>query len=295
MKFAFKVIFTSLIVLSQCSIMRAAPDRHKNKKSVEPSDTSEVLVYTDEFLDTVNIKKVSIINDYTLIGVEWGVGLCKATFNPVKSPAPVTAYVPGIYGISFTKYCKMFGYMPYFGFQTGIFRGQNNIKFEPDKDGRLQSIDGATNTVYDYIEVPALAHFHLDVSILKIMINAGIYGGYRFDVHREGIDFNTDYSDKFFSYENRFDYGIKAGGGLAFMFSPVELHLTAMVRYGLSSFYKPDYLSEYHYRYAYPFDIILSAGIHFQLTKRTGMTKAQLKKQAREIVYPIQPIKQGNQ
>ena len=49
--------------------------------------------------------------------------------------------------------------------------------------------------------------------------------------------------------------------------------------------YIDDYYSKYYYRYAYPSNIIISAGLHFQLTKRTGMTKNNLMKQAKEMVY----------
>ena len=58
-----------------------------------------------------------------------------------------------------------------------------------------------------------------------------------------------------------------------------------MYKHSLSSLYEPDHYSEYYYRFAYPSNIIISAGIHFQLTKRTGQTKAELKKMAKEMVY----------
>ena len=69
------------------------------------------------------------------------------------------------------------------------------------------------------------------------------------------------------------------------MFDPIEIHFQAMYKHSFSSLYEPDHYSEYYYRYAYPSNIILSAGVHFQLTKRSGMTKKELKKQARSIVY----------
>jgi hypothetical protein len=58
-----------------------------------------------------------------------------------------------------------------------------------------------------------------------------------------------------------------------------------MYKHSFSSLYEPDYYSEYFYRYAYPSNFIISAGINFQLTKRTGQTKSQLKKLAKEMVY----------
>jgi hypothetical protein len=58
-----------------------------------------------------------------------------------------------------------------------------------------------------------------------------------------------------------------------------------MYKHSLSSLYEPDHYSEYYYRFAYPANITITAGVHFQLTKRTGLTKAQIKKQAKEMVY----------
>lgn len=58
-----------------------------------------------------------------------------------------------------------------------------------------------------------------------------------------------------------------------------------MYKHSFSSLYQPDYYSEYYYRFAYPSNIIVSAGVHFQLTKRTGSTKSQLKKEAKKLVY----------
>ena len=73
------------------------------------------------------------------------------------------------------------------------------------------------------------------------------------------------------------------------MFDPIEIHIKAMYKHSLSSLYNPDYASKYYYRYAYPSNIVISAGLHFQLTKRTGKTKSDLKKQAKDLVYGTNP------
>ncbi len=65
----------------------------------------------------------------------------------------------------------------------------------------------------------------------------------------------------------------------------MEIHIQAMYKHSMSTLYNPDYYSEYYYRFAYPTNIVISAGVHFQITKRTGKTKAQLKKMARDMVY----------
>ena len=62
-------------------------------------------------------------------------------------------------------------------------------------------------------------------------------------------------------------------------------NIKAHYKHSFSSLYEPDYYSEYYYRFAYPSNIIVSAGLHFHLTKRTGNTKAQLRDEARRMVY----------
>ncbi len=259
----------------------------KERRNRQASDSLKLVLadsLTDAFLDTVNIKKALMINDYSMIGVQWGVGLNKMTFNPPKKQTQLV--LPGVYGIMYTRYGKMFGYMPYFGVQVGAFYGQDGYQFKKDEEGYTPSVDGATHTVYDYIEIPALAHFHVDVWHFKLMAGLGCYGGYRLKVHREGYGVPDEYKDNFYDYDRRLDYGLKGGGGIGFFLDPVELHLTAMVRYGLGSLYDPDYYSQYYYRFATPFDIVISAGLHFQLTKRTGKTRAALRREAYERVFP---------
>ena len=74
---------------------------------------------TDEYLDTLFIDSKGSINDYSMIGIQYGVGLSQVMWNPSQKQEMV--FVPVNFGLTFTKYGKMFGYMPYFGFQAGVF------------------------------------------------------------------------------------------------------------------------------------------------------------------------------
>lgn len=274
------------------SVTIAVPDSLRSRKLLDKqSDTlalkSDSLTfkrefeYSDEYLDTVKINRKFTINDYSMIGVQYGVSLSQMMFNPTKKQA--MQINPVNIGIVFTKYGKMFGYMPYFGFQTGFFYGKEGYQFKIDKKtgDYSESVDGATKATYTYMEVPLLAHMHMDVWHLKFIVNAGLFGGYRMSVEREGTLKDSKYLTSFYDYDKRFEYGIKGGVGIGLFFDPVEFHLQAGVRYSLGSLYKPNYNSEYYYRFAYPFDIIISGGIHIQLTRRTGKTRAQLKKEAK--------------
>ncbi len=271
----------SLTVMLKDSVLVAEkPDGHRDTlaRKVEKK-------YSDIYLDTVTINVKNYINDYSMIGVQYGVSLNQMMFNPTKKQK--MQFNPINVGIVYTKYGKMFGYMPYFGFQTGFFYGKEGYEFKKDKKTGeyTESVDGATSATYEYMEVPLLAHMHLDVWHLKFIVNGGLFGGYRMSVERQGTLSDDKYLTTFYNYDRRFEYGVKAGVGLGLFFDPIEFHLTAMARYSLGSLYKPDYNSEYYYRFAYPFDIIISGGIHIQLSRRTGKTKSQLKKEAKELIY----------
>ncbi len=241
--------------------------------------------YTKEFLDTVNISKQLLINDYSLLGVQYGPAFNRMAFNPVKKQG--TLMTPANFGVTYTKYGKFFGFMPYFGYQIGLMYGQDGYKFKQNKDGEFSSnVDGATEAVYSFVEVPFLSHFHADIWKIKLIAEVGMFGAYRLDVERTGERMDPEYANKFHDYENRLDYGAKFGAGIGLILDPIEIHFKAQYKWSWSSIYRPDYASEYYYRLAYPLDLYISAGIHFQITKRTGKTKAQLKKDAYNMVYP---------
>ena len=88
--------------------------------------------WTDEFLDTVQVKKSLKLNDYSMIGVQYGAGLSQVMWNPVQKQNFV--FMPYNFGVTYTTYGKMFGYMPFFGFQAGVFYGQEGYQFEYNED-----------------------------------------------------------------------------------------------------------------------------------------------------------------
>lgn len=264
----------------------------ENKKLKTPIEAIDIIVDSipDAVLDTMDVKKKLFINDYSLIGIQYGAGLSQVMWNPSQNQEMV--FMPYNIGITYTRYGKMFGYMPFFGFQVGFFYGQEGYRFKKNKEtGYTYTIQGADKAVFDVIEMPILSHMHFDFWKMKVMAEIGLYVGYRLKIHRfpyEGEYFNDGYAaaqNEFLETDRRFDYGIKAGLGFGLVFDPIEIHLKAAYKHAFSSLYEPDHYSKYYYRYAYPSNIIVSVGVHFQLTKRTGKTKAQLKKEAKELVY----------
>lgn len=266
--------------------------KNKRKNLRKLKSEADIIIedtLTNEFLDSLDLKKKLDINDYSLIGVQYGVGLSQVMWNPTQKQDMLL--MPLNVGITFTKYGKMFGYMPYFGFQAGIFYGKEGyqFKYNEDKD-YTYTIEGAEKAVIEMVEIPVLAHMHIDFWKMKLIANIGCYAGYRLSIERfAGKDghVSNKVAHSFLDTDRRLDYGIKGGVGIGFIFDPVEIHIQGMYKHSFSSLYEPDYHSKYFYRYAYPSNIIISAGVHFQLTKRTGKTKSQLKKEARQLVYGV--------
>lgn len=281
-----KTIYILLALLLIPTLTLSARDKKKQNLIIETAVDS----IPDIVLDTINVNKKTFINDYSMIGVQYGAGLSQVMWNPSQRQEMIL--MPYNFGVTFTRYGKMFGYMPYFGFQVGVFYGQEGYQFKKNEDtGYTYTIQGADKAIMDVIEVPVLSHMHIDFWKMKFMADIGFYVGYRLDIHRfpfNGEYKNNDYAamqDSFLETDNRWDYGIKGGVGFGFIFDPVEIHIKAAYKHALSSLYEPDHYSKYYYRYAYPSNIIVSVGLHFHLTKRTGRTKAELKKEAKELVY----------
>ncbi len=241
---------------------------------------------TNEFLDSLTIKKNLVVNNYSLIGVQYGVGLSQVSWNPPQEQSML--FVPVNVGITYTKYGQMFA-MPFFAFKAGLFYAKEGYQFEYNEDyDWTYQIEGAERAILEVVEVPLLFQFHYDTWNFKILAEVGCYGGYRLGITR--YPGKTGYvkpqlQNSFTDTDIRIDYGIKGGAGFALVFDPIEIHFTASYKHSLSSLYEPDHSSKYYYRFAYPSNIIISAGVHFQLSKRTGKTKAALKKEAKELVY----------
>ena len=292
----FKILYILMVLILIPTVSLQAREKKKQNLIIETALDS----IPDIVLDTINVNKKTFINDYSMIGVQYGVGLSQVMWNPSQRQEMIL--MPYNFGVTFTRYGKMFGYMPYFGFQVGVFYGQEGYQFKKNEDtGYTYTIQGADKAIMDVIEVPVLSHMHIDFWKMKVMADIGFYVGYRLNIHRfpfKGEYKNDAYAEmqnSFLETDNRLDYGIKGGVGFGFIFDPVEIHIKAAYKHALSSLYEPDHYSKYYYRYAYPSNIIVSVGLHFHLTKRTGRTKAELKKEAKELVYGTEGFNSINQ
>lgn len=282
-----RLLFILLLALTLSPLTDARERQQKVKR--------DTLAYPDSYLDTVKVGSVFSLNDYSMIGIHGGVGFSMTRFRPKYTTEPVL--YPEYYGITFSKYGKMFGSMPYFGFEIGLFYGHEGYKMKYNEElGTVSTISGADQVKYDVVEIPYTAMFHYDLVHFRLTANVGLYGAYRLNIQRYGGNVaGKSWENDFLETDRQPDYGLKGGIGMGFVFDPFELHIRADARYSWQNLYEPDYLSPYVLSFAYPLDIMVSAGLYFQLGKRSGKNKAALKKDAYNIVYgPEEPAEPSN-
>lgn len=253
---------------------------------------------TEAYLDSVGTGFDQPINDYVLFGFHGGAVFNNTYFNP---PWDTKFALHGpVYGASLTIHGKLFGFMPFFGLEIGAQHTYEGFQFKENKETKItRNLEGAETMLMEVWEVPFLMAGHFDIGErFKLLAKVGIYGGYRMNVQRAGDFTETtryrlreelyspwEYKDTFRDFDFRWTYGLEGGLGFGIMLSPFEFHVNALIKWGWGSFYRPDYYNDYYYRFGYPLDVMVTAGLYYQLTPRRGYSRHQLKKFAKQIVY----------
>lgn len=241
--------------------------------------------YPIEYLDTVNIKKVFKLNNYSMIGFEYGASMGIGRFSPSYNHKMT---IQPIYtGVTFTHYQKNYNGSPNYGYEVGVFYGKQGYCLD-SKSGIL--IEHANQVVVDYIQVPLWMVVHFDAPHIKAMVNLGPYGGYRLGITRTNTfdpDAEVLYPNSFGPHDSRFDFGLNGGAGFGIAVDPVELHFYLRTSFSFSSFFDPEaYITETSKNmiYIYPWDVSLTVALQFQISRRSGKTNSDLRNEARERV-----------
>lgn len=246
-------------------------------------------------IDTTFVRKYKNINDYSMLGIQYGISLSMPSLNP--SRATELDLNPIEIGLFYTRHCKMFGYMPYFAFQIGAVYTRQSYRFAVNSnDFPVYSILDAYRAVMESVELPLITHFHIDMFKTKILADLGFFGGYRLNIKRiyhpnEGVrDEYAQYENAFHPNEKRLYYGLQFGAGIGFMLDPFELHLKVTYKWNMANLHKPNVylgsleenanMSKYYYTYTNLNSIAITLGIHYQLNRRTGKTRKALKEEA---------------
>jgi hypothetical protein len=283
-----KRVLSILLAILALAVLPLSAQDGKKKKTIDLTEEFFQLPdsVTNDYLDNAPMPKKARINDYWIVGVHGGVSLEHGFFNP---PRQVSFYLnKPVYGFSITRFATMMNTFPNLGMEVGFQHNYEGYQFkEYEVEGRKyrQDIDGAYQA---YLEVPEafiVTHGHIDMGqYVKIILKAGVYGGYRMNITREGPYVDPEIANRFQDSDNRWTYGVQGGLGFGMMFDPIEVHLGVQVKWGWSPFYKPDTYSPYYYRFAYPLDGAVTLGVYYQLTKRRGHTRSALRRMARDFV-----------
>ena len=287
-----KAVIPVLLALSLAALPLSAQE-NKKKKAIDLEQEFFQLPdsVTNEWLDATPLPKKARINDYWIVGVHGGVSLQYGYYNPPRQ----TRFYPNlpVWGVSITRFATMMNTFPNLGMEVGFqhnYEGYNFKEFEVDKDTYRQDVDGYHQAYMEVPEVFVLTHGHIDMGqYVKINLKVGMYGGYRMNITRihdnaYPVSHDPEIAHSFRDTDNRWSYGVQGGLGFGLMFDPIEVHLGVQVKWGWSSFYKPDVVSPYYYRFAYPLDGAVTLGVYYQLTKRRGHTRPALRRLAREYL-----------
>ena len=243
-----KAVIPVLLALSLAALPLSAQE-NKKKKAIDLEQEFFQLPdsVTNEWLDATPLPKKARINDYWIVGVHGGVSLQYGYYNPPRQ----TRFYPNlpVWGVSITRFATMMNTFPNLGMEVGFqhnYEGYNFKEYEVDKDTYRQDIDGYHEAYMEVPEVFILTHGHIDMGqYAKINLKLGMYGGYRMNIHRihdkeYPVYYDTEIADAFRDTDNRWSYGVQGGLGFGLMFDPIEVHLGVQVKWGWSSFYKPD-------------------------------------------------------
>lgn len=197
-----------------------------------------------------------------LVGISYNVGFGGLYVTPTQETH--REFTPVGFGISYTYLHDLWGIYSYFGLQAGVRYEKEGFSYQR-KDNTTYN-----KTFYDVIEVPLTALFHYEIlnKHVRLMVNAGPYVGYRLNVDRPYMEDQGIPADQWQPSDIRFDYGIKAGGGFALVFAPVEIHFEAFYKHSFSYLYQPNRDSQYYYSFAYPSQVLVSVGLHFQFGRK---------------------------
>ncbi|MFA5713004.1 MAG: hypothetical protein WC960_02350 [Bacteroidales bacterium] len=184
-----------------------------------------------------------------LVGIKSGITLAGLNTHPDLEYKSVASF--GGYGVEYTYYHTLWGDIKLFGLKTGIYK---------DFGGYVQE-EGENR--FETITIPLISQFHYDFWKMRALVNIGAFGGVRQNMsYWDGRGFDNE--------DNRVDLGFVAGGGLAFIFSPFELHIEGNWFYSLSYMHSPNKYDDIYYLFTHPKRLVISAALYLQFGKGRG-------------------------
>ena len=198
----------------------------------------------DDFAQLDTVAHPAQFKSIHMIGVSYGVTWSGVSSSPKIGEERILTF--NNVGVHYTYYHALWDQLFNFGLQIGARHAYEGYASTTEGYGEICEI----------VEVPLVSQFKIDFSIFRLLANLGTYGGYRLSTDKEG---------GFDKYDQRVDYGILGGLGLAVVFKPFELHIEGNYKYSFASMYHTNKFSDIYWMYTYPQNIMLSASLHFHL------------------------------
>lgn len=200
-------------------------------------------------IDTTFSKVVQVRPTEHLLGIRYGYEMTGVMFSPDLTSSRVNTYKN--ISILYTYYHNLWDIWPYFGIQFGL----KYCEYGFTTKYNLLNMD----QTYTAVEIPLTTQLKYDVGkFLRLMVDLGGFAGYRI---------KTTNPDGFDEWDNRYDYGVQGGAGVAIKFHPFEIHIGALYQYSLCWLFKPDKLSsqtgEDWWLYSYPNRLSFNVGLFF--------------------------------
>ena len=186
-----------------------------------------------------------------LIGVKWGYAISNVAFSQSGSHKGFST--PKSFGVYYTYLHSMLGNLPFFGIQLGLEStemGYTHVTKIDDENFYEEE------QKYSTADFQMLAIFRADAKRLRFSLGAGGYLSYIYD---------TDLPGGIPSTTNKSGFGLVGQGGIAIKFHPVELHLEASYKYGLTEFLDPQIYSTEYWLYTHANQLQFSVGLHYNL------------------------------
>ena len=232
-----KRLTAMLTLLAAVALIELKAQDNNTLKPVEPGiqwDTVKVIIH-DKYPEH-------------LVGIRYNFSFTGVMMSPDLEVKGVIA--PVNVAILYTYYNPLWGWIDLFGLQTGIQFSQYGFK---NGKYNYQNFEQKVSV----IEIPFVSSFHYDIGeSFRILAGIGPFIGYRaFTTKSNGFD----------CFDNRFDYGLVATLGLAYILGRVEFHLEGSFNYSLSMLYHPERMSSSWWLYTYPWRAGINFGVHLKL------------------------------
>lgn len=268
------ILFKSGLIAAAAFLLTAIPSH------AQVVDTTDIMKEFDEnsFRNAAPIKKIkdSSVLFQHLIGIKAGYAMNNVFFSQSFDHKALTSAKN--FGIYYTYYHSLWNSIHLFGVETGLQyteKGYKSVSYtEPDTVKNRKGTEGSERL--QCIEIPFVSQFHVDFWKMRLLANFGGFVSYT-----KSASFSSNVPDSISSTYRKFGYGFIAGGGIALIFKPIEIHLEVNYKYTLSNLYDQKSFYTDTWVSTHPNQLIFNVGLFYRLGKPYGSRTYQAAKKTK--------------